>query len=91
MWYNGVVKVAAHHGIRRSRHGRTDHRRGRMSILPNGVNMERGEVVRGEVSSADASGGVAFALFSAGNASRALAATEVLVIADIIYIRYYLS
>jgi len=48
----------------------------------------QGEPIHGEVSSADASGGVAVSLFSAGGTStaRTLAATEYLNITDIIFL-----
>jgi hypothetical protein len=49
--------------------------------------MDRGEPFHAEVVSADASGGVAFTLYSAGSAtSRTLLSTEYVVITDLIFI-----
>ena len=44
----------------------------------------RGEEVHGEISSADASGGVALTLYRADKTARTLATSEVLVITDIV-------
>lgn len=44
----------------------------------------RGEEVHGEISSADASGGVDVALYSAGGRARTLLSTETLVVTDIL-------
>src|SRR5512140_806953 len=48
--------------------------------------QDRGEWVHGEVSSADASSGVAFTLYDAEQNSRALASTERLVIGDLLVV-----